>query len=173
MKQSIFVLCASTAAATWGEWDSANYCDFNATMVDIKLIEADVKSFSTEECAYFCETADQTVGTIEYGTELCCDYQSWADGTFDCVLYETGVVITNDFVGDESGDLFESMLFASGDYNSTMEEYEEAVEDAMVEEGCTEECLNAADLTASLEAIAAECGCPAFMLRYNKAQILY
>ena len=44
----------------------------------------------------------------------------------------------------------------------------------MCEEGCDADCVdsNLTDDAESFEGVATECGCPTFMLRYNKAQTL-
>lgn len=36
--------------------------------------------------------ADSGASDIAYGEKLCCDYESWPDGSYDCALYtDTGV----------------------------------------------------------------------------------
>ena len=66
------------------------------------------------------------------------------------------------------------MTFASGDYNYTLQEYIENVKETMVEEGCDADCVDSILTTdaESFEAVATECGCPTYMLRYNMAQTL-
>ena len=103
---------------------------------------------------------------------MCCDIEQWSDGSSDCVLYASGEVIANSYEG--GADVFQSMTFTSGNFNYTLEEFVENVKETMVDEGCSAECVDAT-LTANatlFEAVATECGCPTYMLRYNMAQTL-
>jgi hypothetical protein len=66
------------------------------------------------------------------------------------------------------------MTFTSGEYNYTLQEFVENVTESMGDEGCNATCVDSiltAD-AASFEAVATECGCPTYMLRYNNAQTL-
>ena len=164
-------LCAATASATWGEWDSTNYCDFSQEEVDQEKITSDYY-YSSDQCSYFCQITDQEDDTTPNGTDLCCDYEQWANGSYDCTLYKGGSTIANSFENDGSGDEFQSMTFTSGDYQYTLQEYIENVKESMIDEGCEPSCVDAA-LTATetdFEAVATACGCPTYMLRNQKAQ---
>ena len=113
-------------------------------MVDDESISADY-FYTSDECTRFCEAADQEDEDIEYGTKLCCDYEDWTDGTYDCTLYETDKVIVNEYELDYE-DVFYSFLFVSGEYlhygDEDFEIYEAALRESMVEEGCDLECID-------------------------------
>lgn len=63
------------------------------------------------------------------------------------------------------------MLFFSGDYNYTLPEFVENVKESMEEEGCDESCLNdnLTEDAETFEEVAKLCGCPTYMVRYEKA----
>ena len=170
MKQTIIALLVSFTSATWGEWDGANYCSYEQDVVGQEKIESDFY-YSQDQCASFCEQSDQQDTTISYGTSLCCDYEQWADGSYDCTLYKGNTTVENQFVNDGSGDEFQSMTFESGDYRYSFAEYIENIKESMIDEGCDQSCVN--DVFSAgqenFEEIASTCGCPEFMLNYNKA----
>jgi hypothetical protein len=116
MKQSVIALCASTAAATFGEWDSANYCAYldKSTYVDDEEVSADYK-YSSEACAYFCQDAAEDSDLL-VGTNMCCDYEKFADDTYECNLYATNEVLPTDPTDYEAGAEELSFTFAKGDY---------------------------------------------------------
>lgn len=175
MKQSVFVLCAATASASWGEWDTSNYCDFSQEEVAQEKITSEFY-YSSDQCSYFCQTSDQERDDITYGTDLCCDFEQWADGSYDCTLYQVDpageATLVNSFENDGSGDEFQSMTFSSGEYNYTLQEYVENVKESMIDSGCDATCVDSiltADNSTFVD-VAAQCGCPTYMLKYNKAQ---
>ena len=118
MKFAVAALLATTASATWGTWDSANYCDFGQEEIDSVSFTADeafMGGIGREACAQLCVTMDQSALHIPYGTDECCDYEGWSDGSVDCTLYMGDDVMTNTAQG--YGDDYASMTFESGDYN--------------------------------------------------------
>ncbi len=61
--------------------------------------------YSNDQCAYFCEVTDQNSNSIESGTELCCDYEQWSDGSYDCSLYKgNGTILNNNGTEEYSQD---------------------------------------------------------------------
>ena len=168
--QTVITLFLGIANASWGEWDRSAYCDFTYPKVGREEISAEY-FYSNEECSFFCETTDQNDVTIKYGDQLCCDYESWEDGTYTCSLYNTGVTLSNDYPttldaeGNPMGNDFQSMVFASGDYRYGVDEYVENVKATMIDSGCSETCVDnvlTADPT-QIESVASDCGCPVFM----------
>ena len=64
------------------------------------------------------------------------------------------------------------MTFQSGEYNYTLQEYVENVKESMIDSGCDATCVDSiltADNSTFVD-VAAQCGCPTYMLKYNKAQ---
>ena len=180
MKQTVVSMLVATTTASWGEWDRQEYCDFNQDKIDTENISSDYY-YTTEECSYFCETTDQSNGDIAYGDGLCCDFEAWEDGSYDCTLYKGRVTLENGYVapvgtdGTVMGNDFQSMTFSSGDYRYGPAEYVENVKNSMIDAGCGDYCV--ADLFAgnssnstNITALAEECGCPEFMLQWNDAQ---
>ena len=180
MKQTALTMLVATTTASWGEWDRQEYCDYTQDKVDTENIDSDFY-YTTEECAYFCETTDQETGDIAYGDALCCDFEAWEDGSYDCTLYKGDSTLENGYVapvsadGTVMGNDFQSMTFASGDYRYGPAEYVENVKNSMIDAGCGDYCI--ADLFAgnstnstNITAVAEECGCPEFMLQWNDAQ---
>ena len=112
MKFAVIALIASSASATWGVWDSDKYCDFGNEVIEEKNVDA-FTYFSRSDCAAFCEAADLRALHITYGTDECCDYEAWTDGSTDCTLYLGDDTLPN---YSSSGSDFQSMTFESGDY---------------------------------------------------------
>jgi hypothetical protein len=75
----------------------------------------DVETYTPEECAAFCSKSDQEILSVAYGTEECCDYEKWADFSYDCTLYKGGKTLPNGLAA-KSQFKFKSMTFESGDY---------------------------------------------------------
>ena len=78
--------------ALWGFWDTSAYCDYSMTFIDnTEMIR------SMEDCTQFCGAAADAAyyGTPEmtWGGEMCCDYEEWSDGTFNCNLFVGGYTI--------------------------------------------------------------------------------
>ena len=122
MKVVIAALLATSASATWGTWDSSNYCDFGQQEIDsvsFTAEEASMMGMNKQVCADLCATMDQNALHIPYGTDECCDYEGWADGSADCTLYLGNDTMPNEFNGhpDEYEDSlrFGSMTFKSGE----------------------------------------------------------
>ena len=96
MKQTVIALFLTSTRASWGEWNRSAYCDYTQPKVNSENMGADY-FYSTDECQLFCEQADQEASDIMYGDSLCCDYEQWEDGTYDCTLYNSGLVEDNEF----------------------------------------------------------------------------
>ena len=107
MKFAAAVLIGSAQAA-WGTWDQSAYCNYNSEEVDATML------ITTEaECSAFCKDADMNALHIPYGTNECCDFEAWGDGTYDCTLY----MGSEETIEDSPTNGFSSMSFESGDYD--------------------------------------------------------
>ena len=78
-------------SARWGDWVDGVYCGMNDPNVLISEIYSENPKYNEGYCLDFCErsldemTAEDYFG---YGKKFCCDYEAWADNTFNCYLYE-------------------------------------------------------------------------------------
>ena len=118
MRFVIAALLATSASAEWGHWDSLNYCDFNQDEIGYQSFtaaEASMLGIDKQACADICVSIDASALDIPYGTDECCDYEAWSDGSVDCTLYRGDDTIVNDSFG--TGNDYASMTFESGDYN--------------------------------------------------------
>ena len=100
-------LLVGSVSATWNVWNQSAYCDF-----DLEEIDTTSTIYTEAECAAFCKEADLNALHIPYGTDECCDYEAWSDGSVDCTLYKGDATISD---SDTNG--FSSMTFESGDYH--------------------------------------------------------
>ena len=112
-KYTTLFFMTSLARANWGEWSDSAYCDFNAEVV--ACAELDYSEDFLERCLQYCHEADLS-SDKPAGRPQCCDSEHWADGSSNCVLYDTSILVPNEYEDDGSGDQFNSFTFDSCSY---------------------------------------------------------
>ena len=71
---------------------------------------------SVDDCGDWCMQVDAADKSIPRDSDLCCDYEMWEEGTFECSLYRGSVVVPNPYYGSDSQNLFRSMTFQSKEW---------------------------------------------------------
>ena len=108
----------SLVSSEWAEWDSSKYCDYNAEVVGCATLTW--SETYLEECLEYCHNID--ISSLKpAGKTQCCDSEYWADGSANCVLYDTALQMPNEYENDGSGDEFASFTFQSCEYNGEFE----------------------------------------------------
>ena len=107
MKISLISLMASTTMAQ--AWKAKSYCDYDQYVVD-ELTSTD-KTFNQQTCWEWCLNIDTAEGTsYSNGADMCCDFEAWVDGSFNCYLYSGGLEVPQD-MNDYPEDSFSSIVF--------------------------------------------------------------
>ena len=82
----LVLLIIKQASAEWGVWRPNRYCDYNQPLIDEISTTA---PFNTDDCKEFCrQTTKENMQEFYWGDELCCDFEAWQDGSFNCYVYE-------------------------------------------------------------------------------------
>ena len=101
-------------AAEWDVWQEYEFCDYEQNVLVSEEFSSD-PSYNKATCTQFCKkTVQQNNKNYYFGDVLCCDYEEWADGTFDCYLYEGGKTQLQDINSMEEH-YFASFIFYFGD----------------------------------------------------------
>ena len=87
MKISILAASLSNVLGGWEDWNDYSYCDIRQRPIDDMY--SDNFLYSKDDCAQFCKDKLIEQGdNYDWGWQFCCDYEDWADGTFNCHLIE-------------------------------------------------------------------------------------
>ena len=92
------------------------YCDFNQKEVDLYNSYDD--SYTVDQCTAQCKKMDEENNYPE-GTPMCCDYASYSDGSFQCILY-TGQNVIDVNKADFPNDNFFAFTFEHGVYEAVI-----------------------------------------------------
>ena len=57
-------------------------------MVDEDQIESTSSRDALVDCQNFCKSTAKYSVDLKENDDLCCDYEEWADGTYNCYLYK-------------------------------------------------------------------------------------
>ena len=86
MKFSILLL--PIVSAYWGDWIDGVYCSIDQPLLGD--IYSENPEYNEDFCEDFCRTTLESM-PADYagqGKQFCCDYEAWADNTFNCYVYE-------------------------------------------------------------------------------------
>ena len=106
MKVSFTALLASATMAQ--SWTKFSYCDYSQFVVE-EYTSSDVNYDSTT-CFEWCLAKDAGAMGYTAGDDMCCDFEKWVDGTFNCYLYAGGKTVPQD-MDDYPNDEFNSVIF--------------------------------------------------------------
>ena len=108
MKYSVFMaLIASSVSAQ--DWKTNYYCDYEQFVIEEKTSTAE--DYTKEQCFEWCVNTDKVEGSnYDSGEDMCCDFEEWSDGSFNCYLYAGGNQIKQD-MDDYPDDIFNSVVF--------------------------------------------------------------
>ena len=80
-------LLLSSISAEWNVWQDYEYCNY-----DQKLVAEEFRSdpdYSISSCTDFCrETTFKNANNYYWGDAMCCDFEKWDDGSYNCYVYE-------------------------------------------------------------------------------------
>ena len=104
-----FLLLTSQALAATNVWSEDLYCDYN--QIKIEQFETTDKTYSYYKCHQWCLEVDKQNGPYyDQGSDMCCDFEKWSDGSFNCYLYAGGEQLTQN-KEDYPNDKFQSIVF--------------------------------------------------------------
>ena len=85
MKFTILLFSTASACRTW-KWKT--YCDFTQYVVADSLNDAGSQFDTTCPCFQWCKEQD-SLASKQYkdGVGMCCGYEKWSDGSYNCYLY--------------------------------------------------------------------------------------
>ena len=107
MKFSVVALIAPAAMAQ--TWKTNFYCDYEQFVID--EMTSTSEDFNKDQCFEWCLATDKVEGTnYDAGADMCCDFEEWSDGSFNCYLYAGGKQIQQD-MNDYPDDTFNSNIF--------------------------------------------------------------
>ena len=81
-------------------WMKERYCDYNQLMIDESQMEA--RTDPKDECQNFCTYTAKYASQINLGDSLCCDFEEWTDGTYNCYLFQGNSTVRMSHI-DEMG----------------------------------------------------------------------
>ena len=113
----MFAAVGSASAQTWKEF---SYCDYDQFVVE-EIIVTD-PTFDATQCYNWCLEVDAGVASdYNAGDNMCCDFERWVDGSFNCYLYAGGKTVDQD-MNDYPDDVFSSLVFPHLNAAATAEE---------------------------------------------------
>ena len=109
MKHFAVVAALMASSASAQTWKTNYYCDYEQFVIEEKTSTAE--DFSIDQCFEWCVATDKVEGSnYQTGEDMCCDYEEWSDGSFNCYLYAGGNQIKQD-MNDYPDDVFNSVVF--------------------------------------------------------------
>ena len=83
----LFVLLP-LVSAEWGVWQEYEFCDYQQLQIVEEQYSSD-PTYNKAACEKFClESVEKNNKSFYFGDALCCDFEQWNDGTFNCYLFE-------------------------------------------------------------------------------------
>ena len=107
MRFSVMALIAQGALGQ--TWKKNSYCDYDQFVID-EYTSTD-SNYNADTCFQWCVDLDKVEGSnYKSGDDMCCDFEEWQDGTFNCYLYAGGLTVSQD-MNDYPDDTFNSNVF--------------------------------------------------------------
>ena len=107
MKFSVMAFIAPAAFAQ--TWKKNTYCDYDQFVIE-EYTSTDA-AYNSDSCFQWCLDIDTVEGAnYNAGDDMCCDFEEWQDGTYNCYLYAGGVTVVQD-MADYPDDTFNSNVF--------------------------------------------------------------
>ena len=72
----------------FGEWKEYTFCDFDQTLLAQSQTPSNQGPYFLEDCQEFCHESSENVSDLEESEPLCCDFEAFEDGSFNCNLFK-------------------------------------------------------------------------------------
>ena len=80
--------CLHLCHSKFGVWVSNKYCDYNYELYDEETLPPNTGILMDSQCVEFCKSISEKISYDDADDKyLCCDYESWSDGSYNCYLY--------------------------------------------------------------------------------------
>ena len=84
----LFSTCTHLCDSKFGVWVTNKYCDYNQELFDEQSLSPNTGLLMDSQCADFCKEKTEKLPEPEDEDQyLCCDYEQWSDGSYNCYLY--------------------------------------------------------------------------------------